>query len=154
MKTCSKCRVEKEIINFSKHSNTKDKLSSWCKKCTQNSSKQTIKNWKLKNPDKVNIIQNKWNNKKSGVYEWYDDSISLYIGQSNSLNRRISHHKTYFKNPSLAPKTAQYLYPLLNKHPNASIRVIEECSREVLLEREQHYIDAKKPLYNKYVPTT
>ena len=40
-----------------------------------------------------------------------------------------------------------YLYPQLRKH-QCDIRIIEQCESEVLLEREQYYIDALKPLYN------
>jgi hypothetical protein len=58
-------------------------------------------------------------------------------------------HRYWFKNPHMAPKSQQYLYTLLNQHLNPSIRIIEECPPEVLLEREQYYIDTKKPLYNR-----
>ena len=33
MKKCFKCKIEKPISEFNKHSNTKDKLSSYCKIC-------------------------------------------------------------------------------------------------------------------------
>ncbi len=33
MKTCTKCKISKSIDNFTKSSNSKDKLRSWCKKC-------------------------------------------------------------------------------------------------------------------------
>ena len=192
-KQCTKCKVEKPLVEFGKHKTTKDKLQNNCKTCIAKTTKdwilnnpkkhlQSVKNWQLNNPEQHtqnmknwqinNLEQHKltikkwilnnpkkhkqshnkgvknWVNKKQGVYEWYEGEICLYVGQSSQLNQRISHHKSLFKNPESSPKSTQYLYKSLQHHPNASIRVIEECSHNILLEREQHYIDALRPLYN------
>lgn len=163
-KCCTKCKIEKELTEFFKSKITKDNLNSWCKICskeavnrynsTEKGKKKNVestKKYKINNPEKYKQICNKWIVKKQGIYEWYENETCLYIGQSISLNRRISLHKSYFKNSELAKKEKQsYLYPLLRQHQNPQIRIIEECSPEVLLKREQYYIDIKKPLYNKY----
>jgi len=146
-KRCSKCNEIKLTTEFYKHNSNKDGLNNQCKSCD----KQKAKIWAKNNPIKTKEIINKYQTKKSGIYEWYENDICLYVGQSKRLLNRISNHKTYFNNPELAKKEIQsYLYPLLQQHKNVSIRIIEECSPEVLLEREQYYIDTKKPLYNKY----
>jgi hypothetical protein len=154
-KQCTKCKEVKPKNNkfFGKRLDAKDHFTYWCKQCLCNNTSK----WQKNNPEKMSdYIQNpkyKQNHKLKqtsiiGIYEWIDNDISLYIGQSSWLYSRMNTHKSWFKKPSLAPKAVQPLYKALNNHPNASIRVIEECPREVLLEREQHYIDAKKPLYN------
>ena len=33
VKTCPKCKIEKNITAFGKHSKTIDKLQIWCKEC-------------------------------------------------------------------------------------------------------------------------
>ena len=103
-----------------------------------------------------NIINRKYqenySKSKQGIYEIHSGNISLYIGQSIRLTNRINKHKTFMNNIDLAIKHSnkhESLYFNLQKHNNVSIRIIEECSPEVLLEREQHYIDTIKPLYNE-----
>lgn len=134
MKTCTKCSIEKPLSEYNKHKHTKDGLNSWCRKCTYTQNQE-------------------YNNRISSVYEIYDGDISLYIGQSKQYLSRRNGHKSKINHPKTDIRNEQF-YNALKQHPNASIRIVEECSREVLLEREQHYIDAKKPLYNTYVITT
>jgi hypothetical protein len=161
MKTCSKCSVRKELTEFSKCKKAIDGLQYDCKLCQKQRSKQNylkdpkhhaqvISNWKKRNYEKSRQYQRNFEYKKQGIYEWYEGDTSLYVGQSTRLNQRLLNHKSYFNNPELAKKEAQsYLYPLLRQHQNPQIRIIEECSPEALLEREQYYIDTKKPLYNR-----
>ena len=122
--------------------------SNYMKQWNQNNSEK-VKQWKLNNPDKIKAHKKKWATKKSGIYEWYEGDICLYVGQSTWLLSRICSHKYWLKNPSSARKSTQYLYEALRQHQNPQIHIIEECSPEILLEREQYYIDIKKPLYNK-----
>lgn len=39
MKKCTKCGVDKELRDFNAHINTRDKLQSWCRSCTNLSSR-------------------------------------------------------------------------------------------------------------------
>ena len=172
MKKCSKCSIEKPLTEFYKHKTTKDGLNSQCKTCTLNKTKEKfsknplyMKQWYVNNKDKEidkaklwqqnNIERHKQNNKnynykKSGIYEWYDGEVCLYVGQSKALNGRINLHKSLFRNPHTSKKQdLAELYEALRQHQNAQIHIIEECPPEVLLEREQYYIDTKKPLYNR-----
>jgi hypothetical protein len=48
MKTCSKCKIEKELSNFSHYSKNTDGLQGVCKQCFCQRSKE----WRLKNLDK------------------------------------------------------------------------------------------------------
>ncbi len=156
MKTCSTCKIEQPVSEFYKHSQTKDGLRSQCKKCHTvviNNRKKQTKYWITYNQIEENRIKRNqsvynWERKKQGVYGWFDGDIALYVGQSKRLNSRISIHKCWLKNPTTAPKVHYNLYLSLQQHKNASISIIEECSPEVLLEREKHYINTLKPLYN------
>lgn len=60
MKTCTKCKIEKQEKEFSKHCNNKDGLQHQCKTCNHNyaiaHSKHIVEKiyiWKKNNPDKV-----------------------------------------------------------------------------------------------------
>lgn len=48
-KVCMRCKIEKDISEFSKHKNTKDGLQSWCKICNKSNCKQ----YRVNNRDKV-----------------------------------------------------------------------------------------------------
>lgn len=48
VKKCSCCGLEKELINFYPHKNTKDKLRAKCKQCTTTENKEWVENNKDK----------------------------------------------------------------------------------------------------------
>ena len=146
-KCCNKCGVEKPLTEFSKCKNTKDGLQYKCKSCSTNDNKK----WGKNNPKLNKQSVKKWQNNTSGVYGIYDNDKVLYVGQSVGINGRFKSHRHCIKCPKSVEKHAPEsinLYNNLRSHSNVSIRIIEECSREVLLQREQHYIDTLKPLYN------
>lgn len=81
-----------------------------------------------------------------GVYALYDNGECLYVGESSWLNHRLYLHKSYTRKPS-RNKSQRELYEILNKkHPNFVCGIIEETPNHK--EREQHYINQLKPLYN------
>jgi len=146
MKKCSKCQETKELTEFSKNKTTKDGWQTVCKSCMQQSNKK----YYTKNTEKIKQSIKKYQTSKQGVYAWFENDLCLYIGQSKRLNSRINDHKSWLKHPETSKKQIQSkLYDQLRNHPLASIRIIEECLPEVLLTREQHYIDTLNPLYNK-----
>ena len=161
MKKCSKCNELKPatLEYFGKHTSTSTGLSSWCRSCKNGYEKQIYnpnyrkeerKEWTINNIDRVKQNIKRWGTEKQGIYEWYEGDICLYVGQSTWLRNRIQVHKTNFNNPEFSKTQKQfYLYELLRQHQNPQIRIIEECLPEILLEREQYYIDTKKPLYNR-----
>lgn len=162
-KQCKKCTEIKPVTEFYKKRDTKDRLTTWCKICVQKQSRNHIlnnpekskeysKKWQLKNPEKFKQQTTNYLTKIKAVYEIIDNDTNecLYIGQSKRFISRKNHHKRRIESIELSKKCKQaYLYDLLRQHPQVNIRIIEECSPEVLIEREQYYIDTKKPLYNK-----
>ena len=135
MKQCSKCNQEKSLTDFYKRGNQ-------CKVCHRSQ----VYDYKKTIVGKAST--KKYNTKKIGIYEMIEDNVCLYVGKSTWLNMRISSHKSWIKNPLTSPKNQQSFYKTLNNYKNICINVVEECSIEALDEREQHYIDTKKPLYN------
>lgn len=75
MKKCKKCKIDKEVVEFSKDSSTKDKLSYICKPCKNvinkknrykyiESNRVNHKKWSLKNREKRNQYQKDWRNRQ------------------------------------------------------------------------------------------
>lgn len=87
---------------------------------------------------------------RSGIYRILNNATGdYYIGSSVNIENRWRRHKNQLKT---ATHGNIFLLRAWEKYgENAfSIDVLETCepSREVLLEREQHYLDALKPTYN------
>src|SRR5438093_11494316 len=78
----------------------------------------------------VYIIKNKVNGK-------------FYIGSSKDLRHRFNEHKFYL-NKGIHRSALQFAW---NKYGEVSFEfgVLELCEEEVLLQREQHYLDLYKP---------
>ena len=65
MKKCPKCNLEKENLEFNKHSNTKDGLTSWCKVCVREYTKRKYTNDKesiLLKQEQIRKEKKKWIN--------------------------------------------------------------------------------------------
>ena len=91
------------------------------------------------------------NKGKAGVYCWRNLlNQKCYIGSSTNLNRRL---KTYFRISFLETQiksNASIIYRALlkNGYSNFSLEILEYCSPENAISREQYYIDLLKPDYN------
>jgi hypothetical protein len=96
--------------------------------------------------DKVKFLADNLN--KSGVYRWTNKTNGkTYIGSSVNLTRRFY---TYFSIGSLA-KSNRHIDRALLKYgfSNFSMEILEYCDeKELLLKREQYYLDNLKPQYN------
>lgn len=70
-----------------------------------------------------------------------------YIGSSQSVHHRWYQHRSLLRKGC---HHAPYLQRSWNTHGETafSMRVLEECPMEQLLEREQFYIDGFRPVYN------
>lgn len=95
--------------------------------------------------DKIRILTE--NRKKVAVYRWVNKvNGNIYIGSSTNLHVRMY---TYFSLRSLA-KSNRPIDRALLKHgfSNFRLEILEYCSYEDVLKREQYYLDLYKPHYN------
>jgi group I intron endonuclease len=84
----------------------------------------------------------------SAVYKITNTANSkIYVGSSNNFISRKWQHFSSLKNGNHHSKPLQAGF---NKYGHEAfvIEIIEECSKENLKHREQHYIDSLKPAYN------
>lgn len=87
--------------------------------------------------------------KISGIYQIVNIiNNKIYIGSSSFLSLRKSVHFSLLKKNTHYNK---HLQSSFNKYgiKNFIFEIIEECSLEQLIEKEQFYIDTLKPAYNK-----
>ena len=89
------------------------------------------------------------NFKKTGVYKITNPSNNnFYIGSTSiSFHKRFINHRRllhYKTNP------CTFLQNAYNKHKNVNFtfEILEVCSKEICVQREQYYIDTLKPKYN------
>jgi hypothetical protein len=89
MKTCNKCKLEKELSEFVKDNNKKDGLKTQCKSCT--------KQWREKNKDKLKNYNKEWgeNNKEKIklYYEANKDKKREYAKKYGKLYYQKNKHK-------------------------------------------------------------
>lgn len=86
--------------------------------------------------------------KKSGIYCITNTSNGkIYIGSSNHIYYRLRRHKSDLLRKVHANIILQNSY---NKYSADSfvVSILEECSNELLLQREQYYINTFQPVYN------
>jgi group I intron endonuclease len=99
--------------------------------------------------DKSRIYEE--NRGKSGIYRWNNlITGKSYVGSSIYLSNRFS---IYYSLTSLKRKlnkgsSAIYSAILKYGYSNFSLDILEYCESNVLISREQYYIDLYKPKYN------
>lgn len=87
------------------------------------------------------------NKRKCGIYRIKNlTNLKFYIGSSNDLGRRF---RIYF-NVNQLMRSNMYIYKAILKYgySNFSLDIIEYCEPNLLISREQYYIDLLKPEYN------
>ena len=82
----------------------------------------------------------------SGVYGIFSKGKCLYIGSSKAIYRRLTQHRTWLKNPNIAPNP--FLYKRLQQHSIVFMGVIENVTLDNLISKEIEYINLYNPLYN------
>lgn len=86
--------------------------------------------------------------KQSGIYQIHNlENDKLYIGGCVNLNKRFSHHVCELNHKRHNNK---YLQRDWNRYgqQNFEFVVLELCTRDELLKREQYYLDQLRPQYN------
>jgi group I intron endonuclease len=99
--------------------------------------------------DKLKIYKenvNKW-----GIYRWYNIVTGkTYVGSSINFTRRFSIY--YSKKAMLRQLSTgiSIIYSAILKHGynNFSLDILEYCEIDMLIEREQYYLDLLNPKYN------
>lgn len=87
------------------------------------------------------------NKLKSGVYRWTNNvNGKSYIGSSQNLGIRLQEY--YGK--SLVNTKNSLIYKAILKygHENFTLEILEYCDKNLIIEREQYYLDLLKPIYN------
>ena len=85
---------------------------------------------------------------KSGIYMWRNlDSGKIYVGSAKNLGIRL---KGYYNINQLTRVTNMHINRALLKwgYSSFSLSILEYCSIDVLIQREQYYLDLLKPDYN------
>lgn len=88
------------------------------------------------------------NSNKSGIYCWVNNiSKNTYVGSAIDLSNRLNR---YYHKSELTKKSARPINLALLKygHSNFTLEILEYCSKDNLLERENYYLDTLKPEYN------
>jgi group I intron endonuclease len=99
--------------------------------------------------EKLNTQTLKTALKSIGVYK-IKINDKKYIGSSCNIGQRLKHHLWSLENLKHHNRTMQNLY---NKYGKDEIyfTVIEECSEDILIEREAYYISTFNPYINHIV---
>lgn len=102
MRTCSKCKCEKEVSEFHKTKSRADGLSVWCKECQKNHKKQHYQSYKEKYLTN-NYERRKWfYNLKRGLKCsrcGFDHPAALDFHHKNNESKEFNISKQYHGNP-------------------------------------------------------
>lgn len=93
----------------------------------------------------------KGNNNKTGIYKWtHVISGKSYVGSAINLSNRFRNYYSlaYLKREITKNKSMIYRALLKYGHSSFKLDILEYCSPNFLIEREQHYFDQLKPEYN------
>jgi len=87
------------------------------------------------------------NRNKSGIYRWTNNiNKNTYVGSGVNLAKRIGDY--YNESELIRNPRPIHLALLKYKHNNFSLDILEYCSKDKLIEREQYYLDILGPEYN------
>ncbi len=84
----------------------------------------------------------------TGIYRIvHRESGKSYVGQTSNVGRRWAEHRSLLK---LGKHKSRKLQNVWNKYGPAAFdwELLEECSPELLTEREQHWMDLLRPVLN------
>ena len=131
-KVCPKCKIQTPLLSDYW-------VNGICWGC--NDKIQKYKNKQL-------LLHRKWKYQNgAGVYGIFSNNINIYIGETSQLNKRISNHKSYIKNPNSSGLGLEPFYTELQKYKNIEFKILEKCKNHI--ERESFYIDKYQPKLNQ-----
>ena len=103
------------------------------------------------NPDKDKELIVNENKGLAGIYRWvHTESGKSYVGSAKNCSIRFKQYFNY--NHLTDPKRNMAIYKSLLKHGYAKFRleILEYCSTDKLIQREQFYFDKYNPEYNLF----
>jgi hypothetical protein len=92
MKICAKCKIEKDLDDFTNNKNKKDGKCVYCRLCYS----EINKNWRKNNPDKDKIIHNTW--KKKNTNKLRENNLKLYYKHHEKYKLNARKYKQKNKN--------------------------------------------------------
>lgn len=99
--------------------------------------------------DKSIILRD--NKYKAGIYRWVNKvNGNTYIGSSVNLSRRFRVYYDFSYLSVRIAKSKSLINSAILKHgySNFQLEILEYCTKENAISREQYYIDLLKPEYN------
>lgn len=105
-----------------------------------------VKTYANADKQKLEILED--NKGKSGIYMWKNLLTGkIYIGSAQNIKRRLT---GYYNVSFLEKNTNMYICRslLLHGYSSFGLSILEYCSKKILIEREQYYINTLKPGYN------
>jgi hypothetical protein len=163
-KTCCECKQLLSLDLYCKDKSKKDGLHSRCKVCNRKAAKKQyhgdIEHWREysknryhSNPEHFKQKSAKYDDTlKSGVY-MIKNVINgkCYIGQSTKPYRRRCEHLSNLTKIYNGITNIQMYEDKKICGPSCFVfGMLEHCSKEELLAKEQYYINLYKPEYNEY----
>lgn len=102
---------------------------------------------KYDNAEALKTIIFSENRNKSGIYRWINNlNGNTYVGSGANLAKRIG---DYYNQSELVRNPRPIHLALLKyEHNNFTLEILEYCSKDMLIEREQYYLDLLNPEYN------
>lgn len=103
------------------------------------------------NTDTDKFLIYKENIRRSGIYRWNNlINNKSYVGSSISLSKRFSnYYSSAFLSRTLNKENSGIYNAILKYgYSNFSLDILEYCKPDLLIKREQYYIDLLKPEYN------
>jgi len=108
-----------------------------------------IKTYSNAETDKEKILKD--NKNKSGIYMWKNIlNDKCYIGSAVDLSNRLKFYFSFSAMENYLKNNQSYIYNALLKHghSNFSLTILEYCSPEQCIEREDYYLSCFPHEYN------
>ena len=154
MKKCGKCKKDKDKSFYSKNSNKKDKLHTWCKECCA----EYISNYRTIHKDKIILDQKKYrlnNKEKAAAYikEYRlanKEKIAAKVKQYRLANlKRIYeiNKKYHISNPEKRKQyTLNYRGLSLERGRNERLTLSDKYVRELLCGKQKGLVSKMWPI--------